>query len=252
MAEEEGVLVERQGPVLRITLSRPQTRNALLPQDQLALAATVRDTHEGTGVRIIVIRGSAGSFCSGADITQVHLGYDALAPDWNQTPTWSLVESLREARVPVLSVVDGYALGLGMAIVAGSTLAVSSETASFGLPEVRYGLFPLGILPALSPVRDPKQVLMWALTGERVSAAEARKHGVVQHVVPEADLDRCADGLVDAIVRAGPGVAALGLEWLRMQREQRGAATDVTRWASMALVLAKDQVSFTKETADER
>jgi crotonobetainyl-CoA hydratase len=192
--------------VARVTIDRPDRMNAI---DEVAEAELVRiwtAIERDDSVRCVVLTGAGErAFCTGADMKQsgnkTGLEYWAAA-----RPGGFGGLALRETLdVPVIARVNGHALGGGMEMVLGCDIVVAAEKATFGLPEPRVGRLALDGGIAILPRRIPH---VWAmgmlLTGRRVSAAEALRFGLVNEVVPLAELDRAVERWVTDILACAP------------------------------------------------
>lgn len=177
------VLLEARGPVLLITLNRPNVLNAVdgALTDQLGAALTRLE--ESPELRVGVITGAGRAFCAGLDMKAVAKGASIEA---TRHPAWGFAGIVaREFEKPIIAAVNGDAVGGGFEIVLACDLAVAASTARFGLPEVRHGLFAAGggVYRASQqlPAKIASDVL---LTGRTFPAEEAARWGMVNAVVP--------------------------------------------------------------------
>ncbi|GAA3707552.1 enoyl-CoA hydratase/isomerase family protein [Streptomyces tremellae] len=177
--------VTRDGPVLTLTLNRPERLNALTGPDYRDLSAAWREAGEDDRVRAVVLTGAGErAFCTGADLRDtiphppplldLAKPMAAVRPDRAQ-PLWK----------PVVAAVRGYCLGGGLTLMLRTDLRVAAEDAVFGLPEVAWGI-PVNCPPGELSSSHPAGA-RWTLTGDRFDAAEAYGYGLVNRVVP-ADL----------------------------------------------------------------
>lgn len=171
--------VERDGPVLVVTLERPDKRNAYDGPGLKALGGVWSELDEDPDLRAGVITGAGGSFCAGADIAA------AAGGGFDDPPYPEVAEGL--ATKPVIAAIEGLCLGGGMMIATGADLRVAAESASFGLPEARWNL-PAQWLGALARQVLPAHVLELALLAdERLPAARLHQMGWLNAVVPDGD-----------------------------------------------------------------
>jgi methylglutaconyl-CoA hydratase len=203
----------RDGPVERLTLNRPEVRNAFNEHvivELTAWADAVREAAERGAIRVAVIAGAGKTFCAGADVTwmskTVHYTREENVRD--AMAMSRMFATINELPVAVVGRVHGAALGGGAGLAAVCDIVVAAETAVFGFTETKLGILPAVISPfALAKIgRSAARELF--LTGARFSAARAREIGLVHAVVPELDLDRTVDGYLRELLGAGPQAIA--------------------------------------------
>ena len=199
------IRLDRDGPVARVTIDRPEVRNALDQAATERLEAIWRSLEADRGVRAIVLTGAGEqAFCAGADMRapgRTGLEYWAYAH-----PTGFGGISLRTTLdVPVIARVNGHALGGGFEMTLGCDIVVAADHATFGLPEPRVGRIPLDggmvLLPRLIGHRAAMGML---LTGRRIGAPEAVRLGLINEAVPGADLDAAVDRWLADILACAP------------------------------------------------
>lgn len=214
------ILYEKHGRVVVITINRPEVRNALDFEAFGQLANAWLSFRDDDDLWVAIITGAGDkSFCAGADLKTfapaITENIEALAetggaqtPEGEQFPVnASLVAVLREVEIwkPIIAAVNGVCTAGGMEMLQGTDIRVAAEHATFGIAEPRRGLFPGGgstvKLPRQIPFARAMEIL---LTGERISAAEARQFGIVNRVVPAADLIPTAMQIADTICKNGP------------------------------------------------
>jgi methylglutaconyl-CoA hydratase len=206
-----GLKVERDGHVLRVTLAKPERRNAF----DAALIAELTVAFADVGdARAVVLTGEGPSFCAGADVEWQHASID-LSYDENAEDAMRLYRMLerRLRPAPVVCCIHGYALGEART-VACADIAVAWPDAVFGFSEVRLGIIPAVISPFVLP-KIGASARRYFLTGERFDAPTALRIGLV-HEVSE-DAGETAEGLVEAILAGGPEAVR---EAKRLVREQ--------------------------------
>jgi methylglutaconyl-CoA hydratase len=242
----EHLITRRDGPVVRLTLNRPEVRNAFNAHVIAELTAWADETRSAAArgdVRVAVIAGAGKMFCAGADVTWMA-----------QTITYTEAENIRDATamsrmfaaidelpLPVVGRIQGAALGGGAGLAAVCDIVVAGEEALFGFTETKLGILPAVISPfALAKIgRSAARELF--LTGARCSAARAREIGLVHTVVPAGELDAAVDGYVAELLTAGPEAIAaakalIPLVWGRSTEE----ATAVTAAAIAARRVSKE------------
>jgi methylglutaconyl-CoA hydratase len=204
----------RDGAVERLTLNRPDVRNAFNEEVVAELsdwAARVHAEAPRNGVRAVVLAGAGKVFCAGADLTWMSktIEYTEAQNLRDATAMSRMFAALDTLPVPLVGRIHGAALGGGAGLAAVCDVAVAEEPAVFGFTEVKLGILPAVISPfALAKIgRSAARELF--LTGARFSAARAREIGLVHAVVPPADLDAKVDRYVREVLSAGPeGIAA--------------------------------------------
>ncbi|MGY1712428.1 crotonase/enoyl-CoA hydratase family protein [Geodermatophilus sp. SYSU D00758] len=194
------VLVERDGAVLVVTIDRPQARNAVNRAVAEGIGAAMDELDGDDSLFVGVVTGAGGTFSAGMDLKAFLAGEKPHVPGRGFA---GLVE--RPPRKPLIAAVEGYALAGGFEIALACDLVVAAEGASFGLPEVRRGLLAGGGGLLRLPVKAglPKAT-EWALTGDRVSAADAHAAGVVNRLVPDGEALPAALELARQIAGNGP------------------------------------------------
>ena len=193
--------VERDGPLLRVTMARPERRNAF----DAALIAELAEAFADVGdARAVVLAGDGPSFCAGADVdwqrSAIDLSYDENVEDAMRL--YGMLEAIDGCPAPVVARVQGYALGGGSGVVACCDVAIAGEDAVFGFSEVKLGIIPAVISPFVVPKIGVAAARRYFLTGERFDAAAALRIGLVHEVV--AELDETVDRVVGEILTAGP------------------------------------------------
>jgi methylglutaconyl-CoA hydratase len=220
----EALRVERDGHVLRVTLARPERRNAFDAGLISELTTAFADVGDA---RTVVLAGDGPSFCAGADVewqrSSIDLSYDANVEDAMRL--YRMLETIDSCPAPVVCVVHGYALGGGSGLVACADIAVAHPEAVFGFTEVRLGIIPAVISPFVLP-KLGAAARRYFLTGERFGADVALRIGLVHEV--SANAEDAVSGIVDALVAGGPEAVR---EAKRLVRE-RPAGSETARIAA--------------------
>lgn len=192
-AKDALVLTAREGQVLRISLNRPQARNALSSALMAALAGELDAAAADTGVRVVILAAEGNVYSSGHDLKEMNAhrtegdkGAASFAALFRQCST--LMQQIVTLPKPVIAEVQGTATAAGCQLVASCDLAVASEAARFATPGVDIGLFCSTPMVALSRCIGRKAAMEMLLTGDAVSAAEARRLGLVNRVAPADQL----------------------------------------------------------------
>lgn len=214
-ANPDHVLVSRDERVVRLTINSPETRNALSEPIVAALTNALRSTRGDRDLRAIVITGSGDrAFCAGANIKP---GASAFDFDY-AVPNTAYADLLREAKactLPIIARVNGHCLAGGMGILAMCDMAVAVQTARFGLPEVRIGLFPMQVAALLKDILPRRKFDELCLTGEAVTAQEALEWGLLNYVVAPEELDSKVDWLLARLIDKSPTAMRRGKYALR-------------------------------------
>lgn len=198
------LLVEQKGAVLWLTLNRPQRRNALTDAVMLALRDEFLAAARNPELRVIVLTGAGDkAFCAGADLTPGDTPFKPKV-DRLQTPMGELFRAVHDCTVPVLARVNGVCVAGGLGLFGMCDMAVSVDTAQFGMPEVKIGLFPMQILSVLRDLIPPRMLNEMCMTGKPISAQTAHALGLLNRIVPAAELDAAVDALVADLVAASP------------------------------------------------
>jgi len=212
-ASYETLLTSLDAGVARITLNRPDARNALsrtlVGELEAALAAFEADP----AARVIVLAGAGDkAFCAGADLKGVGDRGTTLQARESFGGMARILEAMTRMRTPVIAQVHGYALAGGCGLAAGCDLVVASDDAVFGLPEIKIGLLPLMVMAPILRSVGRKRGLLMILSGETVSAREAWEMGLVSRLVARADLERETTSLAQTLARFSPTAMALAKE----------------------------------------
>ena len=194
------VIVERAGGVLTIMLNRPEVRNAINAATARAIAAAVNELDASQELSVAVVTGSGGMFCAGMDLKAFLAGEQ---PSVAGRGFAGLVE--HPPAKPIIAAVEGAAVAGGFEIALACDLIVAAENARFGLPEVQRGLVATGGgLLRLSRHVPYHLAVEWALTGDYVSAAEARSAGLISRLTAPGEALPQAVELARRIARNGP------------------------------------------------
>jgi len=200
-----------------IWLNRPQVRNALNVELIAELTDAVQAASEDPEVRAIVLAGHGPAFCAGADLNWMKTA-STYGPAENEADAIRLAQLLRaiaEAPKPTLARVHGPAYAGGLGLVSACDIAVASTDASFCLTEVRIGLIAAMISPYVIRAMGERAASRYFLTAEVFDAAEAWRLGVVQSLVPPAELDETVNQMLGALLQGAPGALAQTKQLLR-------------------------------------
>ncbi|MFI5641510.1 crotonase/enoyl-CoA hydratase family protein [Streptomyces goshikiensis] len=240
MGGTEHLTVERRGATLVLTMNRPEAKNALSLPLLVGLYDGWLEADADDGIRSVVLTGAGGDFCAGMDLKALAgkgMAGDRYRDRLKADPDlhWKAMLRHHRPRKPVIAAVEGYCVAGGTEILQGTDIRVAGEGATFGLFEVKRGLFPIGG----STVRLPRQIprthaLEMLLTGRPYSAAEAERIGLVGRVVPDGTALSEALGIAERINACGPlaveAVKASVYESAEMTETEGLAAELVRGW----------------------
>jgi enoyl-CoA hydratase len=209
----ENLLYEKKGGIAYLTLNRPKVLNALNKATWEDLRAAFEDARDDAEVRGVILTGAGDkAFIAGADISELATAGAVQAEESSRSgqDVLNLVENLGK---PVIAAVNGFALGGGCETAMACTIRVAAEHAKFGQPEVKLGVLPGGGGTQRLPRLVGKgRALQLILTGEMISAQEAYRIGLVNEVVPAADLITRAETILKQIFSNAPLAVKFSLE----------------------------------------
>ncbi len=196
-----GLRTERAGPLLRVTLARPERRNAF----DAGLIRELTEAFSDVGdARVVLLSGEGEAFCAGADVewqrASIDLSFDENVEDAMRL--FRMLEAIDSCPAPVVAAVQGYALGGGCGLVACCDVVVAAPQAVFGFSEVRLGIIPAVISPFVLARIAPEGARRYFLTGERFDAGDALRIGLVDEVAEQ--LEAGVDAVIAAILEGGP------------------------------------------------
>jgi methylglutaconyl-CoA hydratase len=214
---------ERDGGVLRITLTRPDRRNAFDAELIAELAEAFVDVGRA---RAVVLAGEGKSFCAGADVdwmrASAHLSYDENVADANAMRM--MFEAIERCPAPVVARVQGHALGGGAGLVAAADIAIAEPQAQFAFSEVKLGIIPAVISPFALARVGGGNARRYFVTGERFDAETALRIGLVAEVAD--DLDDAVERVVGELLSAGPQAA----RWAKRLVREQPDGPETARW----------------------
>lgn len=193
-----------------LTINREAARNALSANAVQSLLAEVERAEKDPLVRALVLTGAGEKmFCSGGDLSSM-TGDGFLAGHEGRRAYGRLLIALQGCKKPTIARVNGHALAGGLGLVLACDLAVATDAAGFGTPEIDRGLFPMMVIALLQRHVGKKRALELVLTGRRLSAQEAHGWGLLNQVVPAAQLDAATLELVKSLTGKSQAVLGLG------------------------------------------
>jgi methylglutaconyl-CoA hydratase len=219
--------IERDGGVQRVTIAKPERRNAF----DAALIAELHETFVAIGddVRVVVLAGDGPSFSAGADVewqrASIDLSFDENVED--ALRLYRMLEAVDSCPAPLVALVQGYALGGGSGLAACADVVIASPGASFGFTEVRLGIIPAVISPFVFAKIGAGHARRLFLTGERFDAETALRIGLVHEIAD--DLDAAVGRVVTEILKSGPEATRAAK---RLAREQPSSGEELARLAA--------------------
>jgi enoyl-CoA hydratase/carnithine racemase len=219
---EDRVSTTRVGAVGLIRIERPAQRNAIDASMAAAITAGVRDLDADPTCTGIVLSGSGGNFCAGADTSR---------PGPTPGPGWTYAENASEVMVRtvktcgtlVAAAVEGWAVGLGLGLVGAATYAVGAAGSRYRLPEAGLGFFPFGVAPFLVDRMSPTAIVDLALSGRRASLDDALALGLVTHTATEGAAEETAVTLLQGLAEIPPHVLDDARAFLQTCSSTRGS-----------------------------
>lgn len=212
-----GLLTDRDGSVLRLTLNRPDVRNAFDEDLIDALTAAAVHATADKSLRAVVLGGSGKTFCAGADIAWMAkaIAYSHRENLSDAEDLARMLERLDTLPLPLIGRVQGAALGGGVGLAAVCDVVIAAEDAVFALSEVKLGILPAVVAPYVLRKIGVTAAREYFLTGARFSAARAKEIGLVHEIVPADELDAAVNRRVADVLSAGPGAIGVAKALIR-------------------------------------
>ena len=207
----ERIAVERAGGIGRITLARPEKKNALDQQTAVELFEALESLEGDAEVRVVVLRGAGDDFCAGADLEALERMLDASA-DAHRDDAERLGRvfvRLRSMTKPVIAAVQGRALAGGAGLASACDIVLAHEGAQFGYPEVRVGFVPAMVMTMLRRAVGEKHAFDLVATARVIGAAEAERIGLVSRVLPAGEFESGVDAVALGLAKSPPTALAL-------------------------------------------
>jgi enoyl-CoA hydratase/carnithine racemase len=250
LSASDDLLARRVGPVLTLTINRPERRNAMTWEVIAGLRRELARAKVDPDVRVVVLTGAGDqAFCAGADLSGMvpgeHVGTADEYLDHHLARGWlaELFEEMWALGKPTIARVQGWAMAGGFGLALACDMVIASDDARFGAPELNVGLWPYMVTVSLLRSMPPKKALELMLTSRVVGAEEADRIGFVTRVVARDDLDAAVAELAAVLASKPPGVTKLG-------RDSFYAVIDAA--ASEALPYLHAMLTVTSQTAEAR
>lgn len=250
----EQVLLEANGRVATITLNRPDQRNPLSGTMLHDLVAAFRWTQDVPEVRVVVLTGAGDrAFCAGADLGS----FDAEMTDLERHRSRDLFVELFTVMAalgkPIVGRINGHALAGGLGLACSCDILVSTDTATFGTPEINVGIWPMMIQAILARNIPRKVLLEMEMLGDRWTATQMQALGVINRVVPHDQLDAAVDEITERLSRKSPVAMRLGRDsFYRQQDMEFHAALDYLQSQFTLVTLSDDAKEGIKAFLEKR
>lgn len=211
------ILISRDGPIVRLTLNRPDVRNAF--DEEVIRSLTTHATQIATdeSIRAVVLAGAGKAFCAGADLAWMSkaIAYSHAENLRDAEDLARMLERLDTLPMPLIGRIHGAVLGGGVGLAAVCDIVVAADDAVFGLSEVRLGILPAVVSPYVVRKIGVSAARESFITGSRFDAARAREIGLVHDVVAEAELDEAVGRRLGEILASGPMAVAAAKALIR-------------------------------------
>ena len=205
------VLYEVADGIATVTLNRPEKRNPLGDTTLRELRRAVEAARDDDAVGAIIVTGAGDkAFCAGADLGGVHADATEVEKHVGRGLFVELFTTMQRAGKPIIAAVNGHALAGGFGLAMGCDLVVASETATFGTPEINVGLWPMMIMAIIGRNLPRKRAMELYMSGERIGAETALQWGLVNRVVPQADVLPTARSLAATLAGKSRLIMRLG------------------------------------------
>ncbi|HXY74054.1 MAG TPA: enoyl-CoA hydratase-related protein [Dehalococcoidales bacterium] len=196
----------KQNGIARLTINRPEVRNALDLETRREIKAVIEDVKQDKSIRVMIITGAGDkAFISGADITMWKGASPFFIEEFASTLGQGLYLEIENLPIPVIAQINGFCLGGGCELAMSCDIRIASDNAKFGNPEINLGFIPgsggTQRLPRLIGIGRAKELVY---TGKIIDAAEAEKFGLVDRVVPQAALAETVDKIAADIISKSP------------------------------------------------
>jgi len=207
---EAPVLYEARGPIARLTINRPDRRNALSAEVVRELRRSLTIAESDGDVRVVVLTGAGDrTFCAGGDLAGTTAA-GSIDRHLERAGIGELFEQMRSSRLPIVARVNGHALAGGFGLMLACDLVVAADTAEVGTPEIDIGLWPFMISAIIRRDLPRKLALELMLTGRRLAVPEAVRWGFVNRAVDPDALDAEVDEVASTLAGKSPAIVGLG------------------------------------------
>jgi enoyl-CoA hydratase len=229
----EHLLLEKQNGIALVTINRPDVRNALNMATMEELRNAFEQIRNDDEIRVAILTGSGDkAFVAGADINELATLSPVSSREYSLAGQ-AVLDGIERLGKPVIAAVNGHALGGGCELAMACSFRIASENATFGQPEVKLGVIPgYGGTQRLARLVGPGWAAQLLVTGEIISAAEALRIGLVNHVVPQHELLPAAETIAKKVIANAPLAVKFCLDALQSSDTTRGMELEANLFAS--------------------
>ncbi len=236
------VKVEVADKVAKVTLNRPEQKNAMSPQLTRDITEALEQIRYDNDITVVVLTGAGNSFCAGMDLKEFFHALKGKDPAEYDRITRMAVEwrgrTLRYFPKPTIAMVNGFCFGGAFSIVEGVDLAIAADEAKFGLSEINFGMFPGGaVSKSLANMVHSREALLYAMTGRTFNGQKAAEMKFVNYSVPLARLEQETMALAREIAQKDPAA-------LKACKDGYRFSLEMTWEASMSYTTAKENEVF--------
>jgi enoyl-CoA hydratase/carnithine racemase len=216
--------LQQAGHVFNITLNRPERKNAINEVMTTELVYALDYARQERNIRVLVITGKGDIFCAGGDLRymsgEASNGAVSNVPKRTESNSSDVISlRIRELAKPVICKIQGPALAGALLMICNSTHAIAAEHAWFSAPEIKRGIWPMMVMAGLFRVMPKRAGLDFIMRGERISARQAVKWGLLNEAVKADELDERVDSLAGQLSKLAPGSMQLGLAAYNRQED---------------------------------
>ncbi len=253
------ISVDTKDQITTITLNRPKAKNAMNPQMHFEMCDALEKIEADADCRVLVITGAGDSFCAGMDVKEYF--YDTEGKPAERAAArkaafeW-MFKRLRHLPQPTIAAVNGWCFGGAFAWLAVCDLAIASETATFGLSEVNWGIIPAGgVTKLVSTLLAPRDALYLIMTGRTITGAQAAEMRLVNSAAPPEKLAETVLDLAEELKKKNPTVLAYCKEVFRVDQNltlEEALSFETAKWNELDAAAKKTWHKGVKQFKEER
>ena len=255
----ETILMEKKDQITTITLNRPRSKNAMNPRMHQDMCDALAQVESDDDCRVLVITGAGDSFCAGMDLKEYFHDTEAdpaarvaarkAAFEW-------MYRRLRLLPKPTIAAVNGWCFGGGFCVLGTCDFAIASETATFGLSEVNWGIIPAGgAAKMVISLMAPRDALYTIMTGKTFTGRQAADMRLVNSAVPRARLEEATLELAEELKKKNPTVLAYCKELFRVDQQlgiEDAVAWETAKWQELDWIGKKTWQKGVKQFKEEK
>ena len=235
----EEVLFSIDAGVARVAINRPAKSNALSPELMKELHRILRTAGDDTAVRVITITGTGDKvFCAGMDLKAFAAGREIQAD--GRSKFRQLLMEIVQCPKPIITLVRGHVMGGGLGIVLASDLSLACSDVQFSTPEIHVGLFPMMVLGLLYRNVGRKKATEMMFLGERITAAQAKEFGIINHTYSREDFEAASSEFVRKLASKSPAILQMGKEVISRVLDEKLAGEEKLLETALAEVMATE------------